>query len=127
MFKVNNLTPNQQRGRCHNPKLGRVVLGWQAGPGAVLTAEEAAAVEAPAVALHLLGVVHGPAAGAALVASSPVGHGGAAGRGVAGEKEKLVSCADCRVFRGPGSPRVRVLGTDNEICRAWCSKQGKQR
>lgn len=48
-------------------------------------AEEAAAVEAPAVALHLLGVVHRPAAGAALVASSPVGHGGAAGRRGEGE------------------------------------------
>lgn len=85
MFKVNNVTPNQQRGHRRDPELGRPVLGWQAGPGAVLTAEEAAAVEAPAVALHLLGVVHRPAAGAALVASSPVGHGGAAGRRGEGE------------------------------------------
>lgn len=39
-----------------------------------LTAQEAAAVEAPAVTLHLLGVVHGPPTGPALVATSPDRH-----------------------------------------------------
>lgn len=40
----------------------------------LLTAQEAAAVEASSVALHLFCVVHGPPTGPALVATSPDGH-----------------------------------------------------
>lgn len=52
---------------------GEVLAGCGRG---ILTAEEAAAVEAPPVALHLFSMVDGAAAGAAFVAASPVWHGG---------------------------------------------------
>lgn len=42
--------------------------------GELLTAEKAAAVEAPAITLHLFCVVHGPPAGPTLVSTSPDRH-----------------------------------------------------
>lgn len=69
---------------------------------AILTAEEAAPVEAPPVTLHLLGVVDGAAAGTAFVAASPVGHGGSAGG------ERFVNGS---VLHHPGSRRVGLTGS----------------
>lgn len=54
----------------------------------ILTAEEAAPVEAPPIALHLLSVVNRATTGTALVATSPVRHGGSGCPGAGGEKGK---------------------------------------
>lgn len=69
---------------------------------AILTAEEAAPVEAPPVTLHLLGMVDGAAAGTAFVAASPVGHGGSTGG------ERFVNGS---VLHHPGSRTVGVTGS----------------
>lgn len=56
---------------------------------ATLTAEEAASVEALAVALNFLGVVHHPLAGRTLITPTPVWHGGTGGGG--GDKNRCIN------------------------------------
>lgn len=73
-----------------------------------LTTEEAALVEALAVALHLLGVIHCAVARRALVASAPVWHCGAAGRrkgmmsGGVFEEERSLTLGGCGFIHSTG-------------------------